>query len=146
MLGMPRTAFQLSDGTMKYLVQNGAHEGVHCFALLGRESAQPASEAFQLSLPDQTHSLLKRQDSRHYVACRQASRHLLEFFVNDRLGPDGFPLALFHIGIDHLLEIIDVIYKYVIQLVDGGIDVSWHGDVHEEDRAAAPGREQSLGL
>ena len=44
------------------------------------------------------------------------------------------------------MQIVDIVDEHIIELVDGGIDVPRHGDIHEEDRPLAPGGQQSLRL
>ena len=48
--------------------------------------------------------------------------------------------ALAQVGVDHLLEVVDVVAIDVVERVDAGLDVAGHGDVDEEQRPAAPRR------
>src|SRR5207248_6423496 len=53
-------------------------------------------------------------------------------------------LALVAIRLHHLLEVVNVVYKSVVELVDGRLDVARNGDIHEKDGAVPARGEQFL--
>ena len=66
--------------------------------------------------------------------------------VHETLTPQGGFLTVFDILLDHTFKIIDIVDIGVVQPVDVGVDVAWHGDVDKKERPAAAAAQYPLDL
>ena len=66
--------------------------------------------------------------------------HALHFLGHDLLGVVGLLHALAQVGVDHFLQIVDVVEEDVVEIVDGGLDIARHRDIDQEHRACCGGR------
>ena len=63
---------------------------------------------------------------------------IIHLIGDDHLRLAGFLLALGGVGGGDLVEIVDIIQKCVVNIVDPGIDITGHGDIDKEDRPVMP--------
>ena len=60
------------------------------------------------------------------------------------LGVVGLLHALAQVGVDHFLQVVDVVQEDVVHLVDGRLDVARHGDIDQEHGLVAAGGDDAL--
>ena len=58
----------------------------------------------------------------------------------------GFLHALAQVGVDDLLQVVDVVQEDVVEVVDRGLDIARHRDIDEEHRLITAGRDDTLHL
>ena len=58
----------------------------------------------------------------------------------------GLLRALPQVGVDHFLQIVDVVEEDVVQIVDRRVDVARHGDIDQEHGLVAAGGDDALHL
>ena len=78
--------------------------------------------------------LLQTDDGGNHFARLQPRHHPFHFFADDGFGLLGRLSAPFQIGRDYFLQIVNVVEKNVVQLVDAGLDVARHRDIDQEHR------------
>ena len=103
----------------------------------GRGVGQPGQRLAHLALPDLLEPLAQRDDGRDHLDVALAREELGDLALDERLGALGLARALAQVGVDHLLEVVDVVAVHVVERVDAGLDVARHRDVDEEQRPAA---------
>ena len=72
--------------------------------------------------------------------------HALHFFGDDRLGVVRLLHALAQVGVDHFLQVVDVVEEDVVEIVDRGLDVARHRDIDQEHRLVAARGDDALHL
>ena len=65
---------------------------------------------------------------------------------HDGLGVLGLLQALAQVGVDHFLQIVDIVEEDVVELVDGGLDIARHRDIDQEHRPVAARGDHALHL
>src|SRR5579862_9975169 len=88
-------------------------------------TGRPASEsdffffkqktAYEMELRLEFRRVLFRSDSGGHFASFQARYHALHFLVNDGFSVLGRFSAPFQIGLDHLLQVVDVVEEDIVQ-------------------------------
>ncbi len=63
---------------------------------------------------------------------------------DDLLGSFGFLAPLAQIGVDHFLQIVDVVEEDVVEIVDRGFDVAGHRNIDEEHGLVAASANHAL--
>ena len=54
--------------------------------------------------------------------------------------------ALAQVGVDHFLQVVDIVEEDVVQVVDRGLDIARHRDIDQEHRLVAAGGDDALHL
>ena len=97
--------------------------------------ASRSERAFSsLADPDLLRPLPQGDDGRDEIQAADPGEERPHLILNDRLGPLELLLPLFHVRLQHGLEIIDIVEIDVVDRVDLRVDVAGHGDVDDEDR------------
>src|SRR5450759_2083969 len=132
-----RDDLEARRGAVQHLVDDGLGKRLDRPDLLLRQAPQPLERPGQLLLAHRLgpgpHGGHGRHDL-HGVEPRVEGRDLL---FDDDLGPSRLAHALLEVGLDHAVEVVDVVEEHVGEVVDLGVDVAGDGDVDEEQRTAA---------
>ena len=123
---------------MQDLVDDGAGERLHRLARLRGRLGDARERAPKLGEPDALETLAQRDDRRDDFDIAQPSRELHDLALHQGFGPLRLASALAEIGVDNLLQIVDVVAVHVVERSHGRFDVPGHRDIDEEQRPPAP--------
>ena len=112
----------------------------------GGERSEVAAHLFDLAGADLFELLLQADDGGRDLGHLEARHHALHFLGDQRLGVVGLFHALAQVGVDHFLQVVDIVEEDVVEVVDGGLDIARHGDIDEEHRLVAAGGDDALHL
>ena len=101
---------------------------------------------FDLARADLFQLLLQADDGRRDLLHLEPRHHALHFLRHDRLGVLRLLHALAQVGVDHFLQIVDVVQEDVVEIVDGGLDIARHRDIDQEHRLVAARGDDALHL
>ena len=59
---------------------------------------------------------------------------------------NDFGLSLAEMGMSDRLQVVNVVEEDVIEKIDGGLEIAWHGEVDEEERFPVAPFQQGLEL
>ena len=145
--GWPACVAQLRDRAVRDLVDDAAGQRVHGLLPARGVSGPNLRRTFSISPARICSSCscrltMVRRDLGHL----QPRHHALHLFGDQRLGVVRFLHALAQVGVDHFLQIVDVVEEDVVEVVDRGLDIARHGDIDEEHRLVAAGGDDALHL
>ena len=112
----------------------------------GRERAALAAHLLHLAGADLLELLLQADDGGGDLGHLEPRHHALHFFGDHLLGVLGLLHALAQVGVDHFLQVVDVVEEDVVELVDRRLDVARHRDIDQEHGPVAPRRDHALHL
>src|SRR6185436_14277163 len=67
----------------------------------------------------------------------QAQHHALDFLGNDFLGLFGDVTAALNVGLDHAIQVVDIVEEHALQFVHTRLDIARDGDVDQEHGTVA---------
>ena len=134
-LRIARRRFQRRDRRVHDLVDDALGQRFDRQFLLRRQLAQAAAHAIQLGLPQGLKMLLQTDDGRHHLGGLGARLKLAHLFVHQGLSAYGLFAPVAQVRLHHLLQIVDVVNKDAVQVIQPGINVARHRNVDEEHRA-----------
>src|SRR5438270_10278008 len=101
------------------------------------QSPEHARSLRELLLADLLGARAQRGDRGNDLERRLPLVELLRLRGDDRLGPLGFAAPARERLRDDRLEVVDVVQVALVQIVDGRIEIAWHGQVDEQQLPAA---------
>jgi hypothetical protein len=107
----------------------GLAEALPVRLVLGQEAAH-----------DLVGALAQRGYRRHHLQRGEPALEAVKLGLDDPLGSHRLGLAAARVALDDLLHVVDVVEADAGDLTAGGLDVAWHGDVDQQQRAAAADR------
>ncbi len=123
---------------MSDFVDDAAGDRVEGFFLLRSHGAQAEAHPRDFVGADALQLFLEADDGRCDLARFQSLHHSLDFLADDLLGFDGRLVAAFDVRLHRLIQVVDVVEKDVVQVVDCRLDVARHGDIDQKNRAVLP--------
>jgi hypothetical protein len=114
------------------LVHDGGGQRLDGRPLLGRGLRQPPQRPLHLGEPDLLQPRAQRHDGGDHLDVALAQEELADLPLDERLGALGLARALTQVGVDHLLEIVDVVAVDVVEPVHARLHVARNRDVDEE--------------
>lgn len=106
--------------------------------LFRRHISEQLSMPFDFIATDFLDSVAELHDRRDNVARLHARAESADFEIHNLLGPTRLLEALLHVGINDLLQVVDIVNESIVDIVDRGIDVPRNRDIDEKYRLVAP--------
>ena len=132
---------------MRDLVDDAAGQRLHAPASCsGVKRPELAAHLFDLAGADLLELLLQADDGGRDLGHLEPRHHALDLFGHQRLGVVGLLHALAQVGVDHFLQVVDVVEEDVVEVVDRGLDIARHRDIDQEHRLVAAGGDDALHL
>src|SRR5260370_15406 len=136
-LRLRRRRFEGGDRGMQQLIDNAAGHRLDSRFLLRRNLAQPPADAVNFRLADGFAVFLQRENRRHHFQRLHPRRKTVHLELDNLFRTLGLLLSLRRVLPGDRLEIVDVVDKQTVQLVNLRRHVARDGNVDEESRTVA---------